>query len=69
MAGFARATVERWIGEPDAAAVAAAGAGACCCGRLKRDTFGPPDGRRVYDRLAERRTVLHQVRGSATAPT
>jgi DNA-binding transcriptional MocR family regulator len=58
MAG-ARATVGRWIDEQDGRLQwLRPEAGAFCCVRLNPDAFGPPDVRRFYGRLAERRTAV-----------
>ena len=55
----ARATVGRWVGDQEGRLQwLPPEAGAFCCARLNPDTFGPPDVRRFYDRLAERRTVV-----------
>ena len=55
----ARTVVERWIGEQDGRLHwLRPEAGAFCCTRLNPDVFGPPDVRRFYDRLSDRRTVV-----------
>jgi len=55
----ARAVVERWIGEQDGRLHwLRPEAGAFCCARLNPDAFGPPDVRRFYDRLSDRRTLV-----------
>ena len=55
----ARAAVGHWVGEQDGRLQwLRPEAGAFCCARLNPDTFGLPDVRRFYDRLAERRTVV-----------
>jgi ubiquinone biosynthesis protein len=55
----ARTVVERWIGEQDGRLRwLRPEAGAFCCARLNPNVFGPPDVRRFYDRLSDRRTLV-----------